>query len=200
MLLICAGCLSAAAQDVYYSSGKPNGYHKKAPKKGYDPDKLILGGGLNFGIGNGTTSFGLSPKVGYKFNNYFSAGVGLGYQYYKYLYDPYDQYYANVYIKDNIVTPDLWAKCKIWGPLFASADFEYDIINEKGYAPDVFTSALDQTNTTLGVPCMLVGLGYQYKLGGRVSAIVELMYDVIQNVNSPYYQVPVVRGGIYVGL
>src|ERR1022692_4776451 len=81
VLLVFVSISYASAQDVYTSSGKP-GYHKKTKKvKGYDPSKLIIGGGLTAGYADGSVAVGISPIVGYRFTDHFSAGVGIGYLY-----------------------------------------------------------------------------------------------------------------------
>ncbi len=201
LVLLCAFFVSATAQDVYTSSGSKTGYRKKTPKKGYDPDKLIIGGGINLGYSGDYANFEISPKVGYKFNKVLSAGVGLGYQYYKSPFDP--DYYPGKYIHDNIVYPALWAKANIWGPFFAATDFEYDIISEKGYNVNYDTYGnpyLVNDKITVSAPRLLVGPGYKYQVGGRVNLTFEIMYDVLQQQYSPYYQQLVYRAGIYVGL
>src|ERR1017187_10428182 len=81
VLLLFFGISYASAQEVYTSSGK-TGFHKKTKKKkGYDPDRLIIGGGITFGIDGGYVNLGLAPIVGYRITDHFSAGLGLGYLY-----------------------------------------------------------------------------------------------------------------------
>ncbi len=201
LLLLLAGISSVSmAQEVYNSSGKKNGYKKKKVE-GYDPDKLIIGGGLNLGYYGDYVNLGISPKLGYRLNDALSVGVGIGYQYYRSPYDP--DYYPGKYVKDNIFFPGVWAKCKIYGPVFAAADFEYDIISEKGYDVRYDANAnpfLVSSKITVSAPVMLIGLGYKYELGGRTSAVAELMYDVIQDKYSPYREQLAYRVGIFVGL
>ena len=61
LLIVCLGVQLASAQEIYNSSGKGKPGFKKATKKkkGYDPDNLILGGGLNAAIGDGFASAGI---------------------------------------------------------------------------------------------------------------------------------------------
>ncbi len=202
LLLLCAGVFSVSAQDVYNSSGQKGGYKKKQKKEGYDPDKLVLGGGLNLGYSGDYANVGISPKVGYKLNDYITVGVGLGYQYYRSPFDVTGNF-PGKYINDNIIFPGIWVKSKIWGPFFAAADLEFDIISEKSFDVRYDVNAnpyLVNYKVTVTAPCALVGLGYKYQLGGRVSATAEVMYDVIQADYSPYRQQLVYRAGIFVGL
>lgn len=200
-LFICTTFLSVSAQDVYNSSGKAGGYKKKE-QKGYDPAKLVIGGGLNFGYSGDVLSAGLSPKVGYKLTNFFAAGVGLGYQYFR--APQYYQYGAakTLYYKDNMVTPGIWAKCTVYNPIFLAADIEYNMIYRSETEPDYTQngSPLVKVKANFSVPCMLVGAGMKQTLGGRTCGTFEIMYDVIQDENSPYLKQLVYRASIFVGL
>ncbi len=188
VLLLCAGFTYASAQDVYTSSGKP-GYqkHTKKKKKGYDPDKLILGGGITFNFGDGYLSAGIAPTVGYRITDHFSAGVGLGY-----LYSQVPEYVDPVnpdkvsYFRENIVYPSIWARYFVYRNLFVSSTVEYDFINQRGpgYAPNSVTPTTLSQN--LDNTCLFLGVGYKFPLGGRVSLYGELLYDVLQGNNSPY--------------
>ncbi|PQJ08764.1 hypothetical protein CJD36_022645 [Flavipsychrobacter stenotrophus] len=200
-LLLCAGLLSVSAQDVYNSSGKANGYRKKE-QKGYDPAKLVIGGGLNAGLSSGYANFGISPKVGYKLTDFLAVGVGLGYQYYK-IYDYTLSNNQEQFQHYNIVFPGVWAKCMVYNPIFIATDFEYDITNIRYYVPDYSSGTADRTvrrTQSVTAACLLVGAGYKQSLGGRTSATFEIMYDVLQADYSPYKSQLVYRAGIYVGL
>ncbi len=193
----------AGAQEVYTSSGKANTHKKSKRTTGYDPDRLILGGGLNLGFGNGYANVGLSPIVGYRITNAFSAGIGLGYQYYKapdpYYYDPADPYKV-FYDYEHIVYPSIWTKLFVYRNFFISGTFEHDFINFRGPGLDNYgnpiTIKLNVTN-----PVLLVGAGFRQPLGGRVSAYFELIYDVLQGDYSPYPKgAPDIRVGFAAGL
>ncbi len=202
VLFLCLGFTYVSAQDVYTSSGKP-GYQKKAKKKikGYDPDKLIIGGGLSAGFGDGFVNAGISPIVGYRFTDRISAGVGLGYQFYQepeYV-DPNNPYHA-LYAYENIVYPSIWGRYFFYRNLFTDVTVEYDFINVKQPGYDNYgnfgTQKLNVTNT-----CLLLGIGLKIPLGGRLSAYGELIYDVLQGQYSPYPQgAPDLRFGLGVGL
>ena len=200
VVLLFIGISYASAQDVYTSSGKA-GYHKKTKKqKGYDPDKLIIGGGLNAGIGGGYANAGISPIVGYRFTKRFSAGIGLGYQFYK---DPvaYDPINPNkvYYAYENIVYPSVWGRYFVWRNIFMDATFEYDFINLK-YPLDQYGN-YNATKSNVTNPCLLIGAGVRQPLAGRVSLFAELIYDVLQGEYSPYPKNgPDFRLGICAGL
>ncbi len=200
-LLLCAGIFSASAQDTYNSSGKANGYKKKQ-QKGYDPARLVLGGGLNLGYSGDYVNLGISPKVGYKLTDFLAVGVGMGYQYYKMPDFIFDKTNEVVYQHWNIFTPSIWAKCNVYNPIFLSADVEYNAIGIRYYkirysGTDEY---LEKRKQNVGAVSLLVGAGIKQSLGGRTSGTFEIMYDVLQADYSPYRQQLVYRAGIYVGL
>lgn len=201
-LLLITGISYASAQEVYTSSGKP-GYHKKSKKtQGYDPDRLILGGGFTAGFGSGYVNVGASPIVGYRITNSFSAGIGLGYQYYQEPHDNIDPAdpLKVFYYKENIVYPNVWARMMVYRNFYVTSSFEYDIITLKypgydGVSANPTTLKANVTNS-----CLLMGAGFRQPLGGRVSMFIEMVYDVLQGKYSPYVGPPTFRVGFAAGL
>jgi len=186
VLLIFIGIAHTSAQDVYTSSGK-SGYHKKTKKKkGYDPDKLIIGGGLNAGFGGGYANVGIAPILGYRITDHFSAGIGVGYQYYQQpeYVDPVDPYKVS-YARENIVYPNLWTRYFVYRNFFVDGSLEYDFISLKGPGYDNYGN-LTTLKANVNNTCLLLGAGIRQPLGGRVSAYFELIYDVLQGKYSPY--------------
>lgn len=196
-LLLFIGISHVSAQDVYTSSGKAN--YKKKKHKGFDPDKLIVGGGLNLGIGDGYANAGISPVAGYRFTDHFSAGIGLGYQFYKApdYYDPNTD--KTYYAYENIVYPSLWGRYFVWRNIFTDLTFEYDFIYLK--EPLDKYGQLNTTKSTVTNPCLLLGAGIKQPIAGRVAIYAELIYDVLQGDYSPYPKAgPDLRFGILAGM
>jgi hypothetical protein len=197
VFLMLIGYNGAIAQEIYNSSGKAN-YKTKKKNTGYDPDKLVVGGGITLAFGNGYANLGASPIVGYRFFKKFSAGIGVGYQYYKYpsYLDPYNNVY-NSYM--NIIYPNVWARYFVYRNIFVTGNFEYDFISRKD--PLDRYGNLNQTKKSVTNQCFLVGVGGKQPLGGRVSFYGELFYDVLQGEYSPYPKnSPGLRFGIAAGL
>ena len=197
ILAVCIGFGSLYAQDIYTSSGGHPGFHKKAKKKGYDPDKLIVGGGFSAAFGGGDIDLGIAPVVGYRFTKNFSAGVGLGYQYYR--FTTYQDQYSTYYETDNIIYPSVWARYFFYRNIYFTTTFEYDFIHIKGTYLDNY-GILNPENASVTAPCLLTGFGFKQPLGGRVCGVLEVMYDVLQQQYSPYLGQPVMRLGIIAGL
>ncbi len=200
ILVLLLTAWAVQAQESYNSSGKVHGYrHKK--KEGLDPDKVIIGGGLNLGYYNDYANFGISPKLGYRVTDFLGVGVGVGYQYYKY---PDLQINNNIYYSNqHLIYPSLWAKCKVYDPFYVAADFEMNYVmlrySDVGYDVNGMQYVVKK-NLTATAPVGLIGVGMKQPVVGRFSVNVEIMYDVIQSEYSPYLKTLAYRFGIYAGL
>ncbi|MBA3828205.1 MAG: hypothetical protein H0X33_04650 [Taibaiella sp.] len=204
IMLLSLGLNRASAQEVYNSSGHKN-YKQKKVNKGFDPSKLVYGGGAVAGFGNGYADLGISPMIGYKFTNDFIAGIGLGYEYLKVDQQVYDQStgsYFTAPAKANIIYPGVWARYFVYrgsfGSFFVEGNFEYDLMYFSAYNYDNNYNPVAQ-KASFQVPCLLMGGGLSQPVSDRVSLLVEVLYDVLQQQNSPYLHIPVIRGGIVVG-
>ena len=198
VLLLCIGVTTASAQEVYNSSGKKT--YKKKKKTGYDPDKLIVGGWLNLGLGSGYVNVGVAPIVGYRFTKFLSAGIGVGYQYTRFpiFITPTDPNQPT-YINNHMLYPSVWSRCFVYRNVFLSTAYEYDFIFQRPGLNN-FGVLVDKTFHVTN-SCWLVGVGLKQSLGGRVSYYGELFYDVLQGENSPYpHGSPSIRFGIAAGL
>jgi hypothetical protein len=202
VLLVFIGFSYASAQDVYTSSGRP-GYHKKPKKKkGYDPEKLIVGGGLILDFGSDYVLAGLSPVVGYRFTDHLSAGVGLGYEYFKVPdLDYYNPPYANYYDKGHIIYPSIWGRYFVWRNVYVTGTLEYDVISGTYPFYDVIANQFTDYKKTVNSESVLLGVGVKQPLGGRVSIFGQIQHEFLQQNYSPYYGQPfIVNFGIAAGL
>ncbi len=195
VLICCLTINLASAQEVYNSSGKPgNRKHKEEAKvKGFDPSKLVFGGGINLALGT-ITNVGISPTVGYHFTKKFVAGVGIGYSYLeiKDYYDLYtsstgDQYFP---LKSSVIYPNVWATYNLnnnpYNTFFVQGQFEYDIMQATQYNYDATYTTIQSSNFNVNVPCLLLGVGVRKPLSERVSVTFSIVYDVLQQEYSPY--------------
>lgn len=201
-ICFCMGLQSLMAQEVYNSSGRSGKGQKHKQEKGFDPSRLVFGGGFVASFGTGYSNFGLSPVVGYHFNDRITAGVGLGYEYLKntiQFYNLNTGLYDNYPVKANIYYPSVWARVNIIQNIFMDANFEYNMLRYSQYYYD--NNGLPASGTfSVNVPCLLIGAGYKSSLGGRAYMFAEVLYDVLQNSNSPYYGTIIPRIGFMVGM
>ncbi len=206
-LFVAAG---AMAQETYNSSGArvAQNKRKQQQKTGFDPQKLVIGGGLGLGFGD-VTSIAVSPVVGYRFTEDFMAGVGLGYQYYR-VKDFFEvgnnvtgqyEYYP---LKSHFFYPSIWGRYVVYHNFFVQAEAEYDFQSFTAYEIDN-----DPNSSTAGTPisyklnynspALLLGAGLRQPISDRSSLVVVALYDVIQDKYSPYLNRIDLRIGFNVG-
>jgi len=188
--------VSASAQRQYSSSGNyanSSTSSSKSSSSGFQMDRLIYGGGLYGGGGTGMISLGVSPIVGYQFNDFFAAGISLGYKYY------YVKNYIPVYnftfnrndyknLNSHIFSPGLWARVNVFKTIFTHFEFEYNISTYKDYYTNYDNYSIASKRVTLDVPCLLVGAGLKQPVGENSSFVIYALYDVLQNIESNTYR------------
>lgn len=198
-----------AQDDVYSSSGKPLNKSKDNVKsdKLIDPSRLIFGGWGLFGIASGVTSVGVTPIIGYRITDNFSAGVGFGYQYlrikdyFSVIVDPATAQAELHNLNAHFYSPSIWMRHVVWNNIFAHAEYEHNISSFKEYTNDFtkYPPPPITRKTTSTVPCLLLGGGIRQPIGERASMIFMVLYDVLQDANSPYRNTVAIRVGINFG-
>ncbi len=198
LVMLLLGVSATYAQQVYNSSGKTN--YKKKKKGGYDPDKLVLGGGINFGLATHYFSIGTSPFIGYHVLKPLSVGVGLGYLYQRQA-GTIDQNNKIYFDKANLIYPNVWVRCNVYHQYYVLAGYEYDLISVNQAVPDLVTGEIKYRRASVTNQCALIGAGVRNSLGGRASLYFELVYDLLQGQYSPYPAgIPGTRLGIAFGM
>ncbi len=182
---------TAFAQDVYTSSGRrvnSKTQQRTQTTEGFDPQRLVIGGGFNLGLSDGVFSIGASPIVGYRITDRLYAGVGLGILYYSFK----DYYQFNVGGNDEtyplratLYYPSLWSRYVVFNNFFVQAEAEYDIQSLSIYNLDV-NGYPQKTKSTYSSPALLLGAGLRQPVSDRAALVMIAMYDVIQDPYSPY--------------
>lgn len=172
ILLVCVFISSARAQDSTDS---------EEPKKGFDRSKLFAGG--NFGLSFGDyTLVNISPQVGYRFNNYFAAGIGINGQYtqIKYTYGSNETYARENY---GVAGLNIFGRLYPIQQLFIQAQPELNYIwgSRKYYEPD------PDEKTSLNakiLPSLLIGAGGVLPMGQAGGLLLMAQYDVLNKTNN----------------
>jgi hypothetical protein len=128
---------------------------------------------LSFGV---ITVIGASPILGYRINDKYSAGIGGTYFHFR--SGPWSS---------NIYGANLWNRFLIRDNLFLQA--EYHRMNVPGRL------SLDPR---VNINMLYIGGGYRQRMGQRVSLVLTVLYDLIDDPNSPFIN-PMIRGGIIGG-
>ncbi|MCB0793951.1 MAG: hypothetical protein KDB88_04370 [Flavobacteriales bacterium] len=138
-------------------------------------DRVWFGGGLGLSFGT-VTSISVEPLVGYKIteNGKWSAGLGANYWYYR------DNRYTPSF-ESSTYGGKLFSRYRIIDALFAHVEynmmnFEFRRIADSG-SQEVFRD---------WVPFLLVGGGYSARISGRSYLVASVLWDVLQDENSPY--------------
>jgi hypothetical protein len=158
----------------------------KPPKSqnGSFADRVYFGG--NIGLSFGTiTSVQVEPMAGYILdkNRKLSAGLGISYWYYQ------DKRFVPEY-ESHSYGYRIFSRYRIIQPLYAHV--EYSQQNFEYFRTDGST-------VRQWVPFLLVGGGYVASMGGRSAFTAQILWDVLQDVNSPYGGQPFFSLGVGVG-
>ena len=148
-------------------------------------DRVFIGGGLALSFGS-YTYVGVSPVIGYRVTPRLTSGIGGSYYYWR---DNYYNYETSIY------GGLLFSRFDVYKGLYVEGDFEAN--NLDAYQVDYLgVVTLDRR----WVPSLLLGGGYAAPLGGNSAVFISVLYDVLQDPNSPYYGIPVIRAGVGFGL
>lgn len=153
----------------------------KEEKKPTQASKVYYGGELGFNIFGDTFRIRVAPLIGYKLSPKASVGAKIAYEYLKYSNDATAHNYgASVFGRYRVI-PQIYLHGE-----FVYASYEY---------PTIFSETVREW-----VPFLLLGGGYLQPIGPRTFAYVEVLFDVLQDNNSPYNQWdPFVSFGVSVG-
>ena len=159
-------------------------------EEGFQEEKLFAGG--SFGLSFGSYTFiNVSPQVGYRFNKYFASGVGLNIQYAS---QKEHDALGNDYSKTTQGITGLnffgrfYPTQKLLLQLQPEANYMFG--NIKYYQPTETQYKLDAEI----VPSLLAGGGLVMP-SEKGAFIITVMYDLLQRINSPYGNRPIVYFG-----
>ena len=151
----------------------------KKVKKSDFMDHLVYGGDVILSISNFYTAVGGTPFVGYKVGERYMAGLGF-----TYIYISAPNY------KDSNYGPRIFNRFAVTYEIFLHAEYEYLSFVRKWDS--------DGSKFKSEFPALLVGGGYRQEVGAGAYLSFALLYDVLQDPNSPYNGL-IYRGGISIG-
>jgi len=158
-------------------NGQPN--RNNAVKKPIPPEsplmkKLYFGCnlGLQFYSFGGYTVFyyDVSPNVGYKITDKFSAGVQI-------VYNNTLEFAGGQSVSYNVIGGGVFARFLVLKWLFLQV--EYDILT----TPPSYRYAQNRTISDE----KLAGVGFKRTLTDKISYYISILYDFQPSINSPYY-------------
>jgi hypothetical protein len=185
---LCAITIFAFAQDEEPDEKK---------EKGFQKEKLFVGGNFGLTFGN-YTLINVSPQIGYRFTDFFAAGIGINLQYVS-----WKDEYSN---GDNSKTSQTVTGLNVFGRIYPIKNFmiqvqpeeNYLFGKQKYYQASTQTTFKNNTDAKI-VPSLLLGGGLVIP-SGRGAFITSVFYDVLQKDNSPYGNRPIVNFTYNIGL
>ncbi|TVR38904.1 MAG: hypothetical protein EA392_08520 [Cryomorphaceae bacterium] len=142
-------------------------------------ERIYYGGMLGAGFGT-ITSVQVAPVVGYRILPRWSAGVGAQYQFFQDNRPP--SYNTHVY------GGNIHSRVFILENIFAHAEIE--VLSFEGW-----DRTQDFKFHRMTVPHLFIGAGYFMPAGRRSGLALTVLYDLVQDLNSPYIGNYVIRMG-----
>lgn len=190
-------CIIALLSIVQYSKAQDEQpAPPPEPKKGFDKSKLFAGGNFGLNFSSAYTLINVSPQIGYRFNNYVAAGVGVNF-----LYTSQRSYYSNgdTYSKTNYGVGGI----NIFGRVYPIQQVLLQLQPELNYTwgKQKFYDGVTPPYKYSGqlVPSLLAGGGGALPAGGNGAFIIMVQYDLLQNSRGPYGNRPFFSFGYNVG-
>ncbi len=136
-------------------------------------ERISFGGnvGLNFGT---ITAISISPTIGYRLTEKFTAGVGVIYNYVKYAKQVYGFDFST-----NSYGGRVFGRYRFLENVYGS--LEYQTLNLAAYDFNTLES-----RGRISVPMLFAGGGYLQPIGEKSFINISLQYDLIQDPYSPY--------------
>jgi hypothetical protein len=155
-------------------------------------NKWYYGGTVGFNFWGDYFYLGVYPLVGYKVTPKLSLGAKIGYAYIS--DDRYEPFPA---LKTSNYGGSIFSRYRIIPQLYAHAEFAY-----WSYENISSFNTLENTYNTerFWVPYLLLGGGFSQNVGPNVWLFAEVLFDVINDENSPYESGdPFISFGVGVG-
>ncbi|MCK5446777.1 MAG: hypothetical protein KAI98_01135 [Gemmatimonadetes bacterium] len=148
-----------------------------------DAGQIYWGGSINVRYGR-TSGIGLYPLIGYLITPQWSAGARVGYEFW------WRERFSET-LTSHAVSGGLFTRYRLIPQIYAHLEGgggNYDRV--------LFTGESDRVS----YPFLFVGGGFSQSTGRRSWLLLEILYEVIRDVNSPYDGGgPVISIGVGVG-
>ena len=153
---------------------------QKAPS---NQKRVYFGGNIGFSFGS-YTRIGIYPLVGFKITPKLSLGLKIGYEYLKYNNSVYEystsNYGGSVFARYRII-PRLYVHVEYEATNYGLLDINSDVYRQ-------------------WVNFLYLGGGYSQPLGGHTYLNLQVLFDVLNDENSPYASwEPIFSVGVAVG-
>jgi hypothetical protein len=162
----------------------------------FDKQKLFTGGDFGIYFGNRTFSIGLTPFLGYSFNEYVDVAAAFNFNYQSIK----DTGYSGDVIRNTTFGAGAFVRLFPVNFLYVQAQFERNFISAKLIPGS--NSYYYPAKLSLAVNSYLIGAGYTSGREGTSNSYYyfSLLFDVGNDINSPYIDQfgnkdPIIRAG-----
>lgn len=182
------GAFSAQAQ--YYPGYGPDSTAKQQANRNSNnniPHRWFAGGSLALEFGS-YTDIDVAPEIGYRVSNWFAFGPVFNINFIS------DQTYPGVVDNYTILGAGIFGRVYPIRHLFLQVEPQFNNSTEQ-----FKENGVGDASTSYGAMSLLLGGGYVEQIGQGSEFTFGLLYDVLQNPNSPYFGTPVLQGGFDIG-
>jgi hypothetical protein len=149
-----------------------------------------FGGTVGFNFWGDYFYLSVNPLVGYQVSPKFSIGGKVQYAYIN------DQRYEGLELTSHNYGAGIFARYRPIYQIYLHAEFDY--ASYENYT--IYANPYRAESERNWVPFLLLGGGYVQRIGNNASVYVEVLFDVIQDENSPYEDWdPIISVGAGVG-
>ncbi len=166
-------------------------------KGGFRQENIFLGGSLNVGLFSGQLTLGGSPEIGYSFNKWLDAGLGLNLI--------YTSIASNTYY--NPTNTKLRQFNYGGGPFFRVYPASFLFVQgqfEKNWTRVTIKEDIYSYKQTMNASSLIAGIGYTQRVVGQGGYYFMVGLDLLKQPYSPYVAEnsagqlvaqPIIRGG-----
>jgi hypothetical protein len=175
---------------------RANTYSDEGDGTGFRKENLFIGGGLDLGFGSYNFNIGVNPEIGYSLNRWLDVGAVINFQYNSVSADASFYYNNDVGQKQFVYGGGVFGRAYVLPFLFLTAQPEFNWTSTTA-TPG---GTQDHYHYNANAPSLLLGIGYGRRVVGDSGFYIALMFDALDNVNSPYndalgHPLPVLRAG-----
>ncbi len=177
------GLNSVQAQYENTSGQKKEQTEKKKVKKQPIPTRWFVGGMIGAGFSSYSSYVELAPIIGYKITPAFQVGVRITYIFNSYVINR--GYVNESRVQLHHYGASVFARYIFFKGLFGQVEYE-------ALSFDYYNDERQWINS------LFIGGGYYQDIGGRAFMSIAILFNVLDNINSPYTN-PIIRIGFGAG-
>ena len=152
-------------------------------------DRLVFSGDVALSFSNFGSTLGANPTVGYRVNDWLTSGIGAHYY-----------YFSNSFSNTSLYGSQIFTRAEVFDGAFVITELQqtntevYRVVQPTNPNDPVTFSAERQW-----IPQWYVGGGYYQNVGGNIRIGGSILFDIIDDIDSPWSN-PQLRGGVIIGI